>query len=140
MKAGEAVIYIMRKEGWKETWEMHISKTPESMRDHIKAMYRKWKIKDPRDYGDAIGLVHPVLSTGSIFAYCFLNEGHLGAGVVSHECLHVAMAHERFVLRFGMNYGDSIGDDEERLAYYLTSCVRGAYDTLYDNDHIKTPK
>jgi hypothetical protein len=47
------------------------------------------------------------------------------------------MAHERFVIRYGMDYGPQIGEDEERLAYYLTSSIKGVYNTLYENKHIR---
>jgi hypothetical protein len=67
----------------------------------------------------------------------FVAEDGLGVGIIAHECLHVAMAHERFVLCYGMNYGPQIDEDEERLAYFLTSTVRGVYDMLYEHEHIK---
>jgi len=73
-----------------------------------------------------------------LFAVLFLNEDNLGSGIVAHECLHIAMAHERFVLRFGMNYGNGLDDleDEERLAYFVTHCAKAVYNVLYDNKHI----
>jgi hypothetical protein len=138
MKKDTTKIYKMQRDGWLDHFEMHVSKTSKEMREHIEKLFKEWHCEIPSDgWSETRGLVHPVQSIEGPFAYLFLAENALGVGVVAHECLHVAMSHERFVLRFGMNYGDQIGEDEERLAYYLTSCARGVYETLYENKHIK---
>lgn len=145
MKSKTAV-YTMRRDGWRDYFELHVSPTAQAMRMHAEAIYRKVQHPLPEGWIDTLGLVLPMFrASGGIgdglFAFCFLNEANLGAGLVSHECLHVSMAHERFVLQFGMNYGDGfVGGtiaDEERLAYFLTDTVKGVYNTLYDNGHIK---
>ena len=84
---------------------------------------------------DAKGNIFHSTNIGTLF----LNEQDLGTGVVSHECLHAAMTHERFVNGFDMQYGDGIEslDDEERLAYLLTFYCKNVYDILYKNKHIK---
>jgi len=106
--------------------------------------------KDPLFVGmieyDMIGCVCPVscvdMVTGerdSLYAYMHLNEENLGVGVVAHECLHVAFAHERMMM-FNMIYGDGCGRDEERIAYHLTDIIRGVYEVLNKNGHIKKGK
>lgn len=131
-------VYEMRRDGWTDYFELHVSPNAQAMRQHIIAEFGKYGFPVDADrYQETHGLVRPILSPDGIFALCFLHEGMLGAGVVAHECLHVAMAHERFVLRFGMAYGSDIGTDEERLAYFLTDTVKGVYNTLYENGHIK---
>jgi len=106
--------------------------------------------KDPLFGGavmaDMLGCVFPVSvinpTTGKrdgLFAYMHLNEEHLGVGVIAHECLHVAFAHERMIM-FDCSYGADCGQDEERLAYLLTDIIRGVYDVLYKNGHIKKGK
>ena len=112
------------------------------MHAHIKKYYIDHKLGDPPslidDQGYTNGMVQPIkMGDDGVFAIMFLNEEWLGGGTVAHECLHVAMTHERKVLMFGMHYSGEINDDEERLAYYLTDCVKSVYNALYDNKHIK---
>jgi hypothetical protein len=134
----KAAVYIMRRDGWCDYFELHVSPTSAIMREHAEEVASRdgWTVPSV-GWDTTRGMVHPMLSLDGPFAYLFLAEDYLGAGVVSHECLHVAMAHERFVLRFGMAYGDQIGEDEERLAYFLTDTVKGVYNTLYEHGHIK---
>jgi len=129
-------IYIMSKDDWLETWELHVSKTAKIMRKHIKEFsLSSWGIIET-DLDDVLGMVHPVISPNECFAYCFLSEEDLGAGVVAHECGHVAFAHERLI-RFGMCYGNECNNNEERLLHYMTECLKGTYNILYDHGHIK---
>lgn len=134
-------IYIMKKDNYTDHYEMHVSKNVKIMREHIKDIYKenKWVIKYYID--EVKGLVSPIISNNSVnnhpYCYLFLNEDDLGVGTVAHECLHISMTHERFINRFKMNYGLQIGEDEERLAYYLTDVVKGVYNVLYENKHIK---
>jgi hypothetical protein len=131
-------IYVMRREGWNDCFLLHIFKDSKSMRKYIVDLAKKEGWTVPTDgWDETRGMVHPMITTDNVYAYMFLAEDSLGVGVVSHESLHVAMAHERYVLRFGMSYGPEVGSDEERLAYYLTSVTRGVYSILYENGHIK---
>jgi len=136
----KTTIYEMRRDGWRDYFELHVSPTSDAMRKHAEEIAARdgWKVP-AEGWNETRGMVHPIpmQSLGGPFAYMFLAEDALGVGVVAHECLHVATSHERFVLKYGMDYGPEIGEDEERLAYYLTSCVRGVYNTLYENKHIK---
>jgi hypothetical protein len=138
VKKGETAVYKMERDRWNDYFELHVSKTSEDMRSHIEKLFNEWKCEIPHDgWDETRGLVHPVISIDGPFAYLFLAEDALGVGVVAHECLHVATSHERCVMKYGMDYGDEIGEDEERLAYFLSSCTRGVYNTLYENGHIK---
>lgn len=151
MKKNETAVYEMKRDGWNDYFLMHVSKSSESMRSYIESKFKEWGCDIPKEGWDGTrGLVHPtawivevgikdkkLVSLEAPFAHLFLAEDYLGVGVVAHECLHVAMTHERFVIRFKMQYGQDIDDDEERLAYFLSSCVRGVYNTLYEHGHIK---
>lgn len=132
-----AAIYEMRRDGWRDYFLLHVSPDAKKMRAHAEEVAKGegWPIPS-EGWGVTRGLVHPMHSLDGPFAHLFLAEDGLGSGIVAHECLHVAMAHERFVLRFAMAYGDEIGEDEERLAYFLTDCIKGVYSTLYDHGHI----
>ena len=136
-------IYTIHREGWNEYFELHVSRNTKIMRAHIEELAKDqgWS-EAAKDLKDTEGMVHPVISNEDLFALLFLSQEHLGVGVVAHECLHVAMAHERFILRFGMEYGDGLEnlEHEERLAYFLTHCIRGVYNALYENGHIPSPK
>jgi len=134
----KTAIYEMRRDGWRDYFELHVSPTSEAMRKHVEEIAARdgWKVL-AEGWNETRGMVHPMQSLDGPFAYMFLAEDALGVGVVAHECLHVATSHERFVLKYGMDYGPEISEDEERLAYYLTSCIRGVYNTLYANKHIK---
>ena len=126
----------MKRDGWKDFWELRVSKNQKEMARDIGKVSKGWS-EVLVIGGGTHGLVKPISSTDGFYAICFLHEDCLGAGVVGHEMLHVAMAHERFVLQFGMSYGDNTGDDEERLCYFLTALLKGVYDVLYENKHIK---
>jgi hypothetical protein len=136
MKKPTTSVYKMSRDGWTDYFEMHVSTTEEIMRKHIEEIAKKegWEVRGD-GWSKTRGLVHPMLSLDGPFAYLFLAEDGLGVGIVAHECLHVSMAHERFVLRYKMDYGDDIGEDEERLAYFLTSSIKGVYNTLYEHGH-----
>jgi hypothetical protein len=67
----------------------------------------------------------------------FLNEEKLRHEVIVHECLHLAMAHERLVLRFNGDYGRQVSNDEERLCYYHGEAVEVVYEVLRENGHMK---
>jgi len=137
-KTDTTKIYTMKRDGWNDYFEMHVSKTDILMRKQAEKIAKRdgWAI--PSDgWQDTRGMVHPMSTISGPFAYLFLSEGSLGVGVVAHECLHIATSHERFVFRYGMDYGEQIGEDEERLAYFLSSCIKGVYKTLRENGHIK---
>lgn len=132
-------VYEMRRPDWRSYFELHVHKSAREMRKALAA--------DPLasfvDDGETAGIVMPVSTIdwktgerGGLFAYMHLNEERLGAGVVAHECLHAALAHERMTM-FEMHYGNECGSDEERLAYLLTDIVRCVYDALHKNGHIK---
>jgi hypothetical protein len=79
----------------------------------------------------------------SHFATMFLNEEQLCLEIIAHECLHLAMAHERFVVHFDMRYGGELYDDisdEERLAYFHGRVFDGVYAILKKNGHLKGRK
>jgi hypothetical protein len=136
----KTAIYIFKRDNWTETYEVHVSPTDQVMRAHVADVFKKLRIADPRrmeGWERTGGLVHPTNWTQGPFAYCFLVEKRLDGGYVSHEALHIAMAHERFIFRFGMSYGPECGEDEERLAYYLQACVSGIWEILYAHGHVK---
>lgn len=135
MSKAKTVIYRISRKGWKDCFDLHVSPTRKAMHSYIKRYYADHKLGNPpvlsSEDGEVNGMVQPIkIDDDNVFAIMFLNEEWLGCGTVAHECLHVAMTHERKVLMFGMNYSGEINDDEERLAYYLTDCVKSVYDAL----------
>lgn len=130
-------VYEMRRDGWTDYFELHVSKTQKQMAAHIRKFYTEWGAPVPGLLSETLGLCSPVSRGDGSFAYLFLNEENLGVGVVAHECLHAAMARERFVNKFKMEYGPECGTHEERLAYLFSDISRGVYDILYENGHIK---
>jgi hypothetical protein len=133
-------VYELRRDGYSDYFELHVSPTAKMMQAHIKKIYEGWGlIPNLEITTDIKGMCSPVQNE-DCFAYCFLNEENLGAGVVGHEALHVAMARERFINRFKMEYGDQCGPHEERLAYLFSDIVSGIYDILYSKKHIKGKK
>lgn len=132
-------------EGTLERFTLIVTPTVKELRSEIKRVFRKIE-KETDNLERVAGMFSPscVYSNGKypgefyadMFGYMFLAEEKLGAGYVAHECLHAAMAHERQRIRFDMAYGDDCNDHEERLAYYLTDCVRAVWNTLIDNGHV----
>jgi hypothetical protein len=79
----------------------------------------------------------------SHYATMFVNEEQLCIEIVAHECLHLAMAHERFVYHFNMCYGDGDKDDikdEERICYYHGRVVETVFKLLHKHGHFKKKK
>lgn len=51
---------------------------------------------------------------------CLFWRGNLGAGLIAHEMLHCAMWYDRLINKNKLaEYGDEVGEREERLAYLL---------------------
>jgi len=131
--------YKIKTDGFREYVILNIYKRKSDMHRAL----NKAGIK----HGDCLGLFRPSPSrydetiryTADMIGTMYLCEGHLGAKIVPHECLHAAMAHERIINRFEMNYGDGFEslDDEERLAYLLSFYCHEVYEILYSNGHIK---
>ncbi len=134
--------YKMTRDEWDDCWEMRVYKTCLKMQNGIFELYKQFKTPIPHDLKYTKGLVWPVARINDetkmdegLFAIMFLNEENLGAGVVAHECLHVAFYHEQYIMRFGMKYKEM--EDQERISYYFSNCVRGCYNILYNYGHIK---
>lgn len=114
--------HYIRREGWYDYFIVKIYKSARNMRIGI-----------TKDGGEpdntCVGLVRPTNRlikegyvgefTSNMFATMYLNEEYLTIDIISHECTHMAFAHERFVARYRMDYGAQCGRQEERLAYYL---------------------
>jgi len=129
-------VYKMKREGWKYYFELHVSRTTKAMLAHCKELGREAPL-------DTLAQVSPFCRSNigtkdfdGLFAIMFVSEENLGVGLLAHECLHVAMAYERFVNGFKMCYGPQCGDDEERLAYLMTDAIKGVVNTLRDNGHL----
>ena len=143
----------MQKPGWNDWWELRVAKTQKETQKEMQkdiAAYEEENCLPLSDATRVLGQVSPCTtisfdkdssSLGMQFATMFLNQEDLSPGVIAHECLHLAMAHERFI-HFAMDYGsgDTDIDDEERLAYYLTACIRGVYTTLIEQKIIDPKK
>lgn len=135
-----------------ESFTLVVAPNVKKLRVEIEKTFEKWNRNESgTKLDECAGMFSPAcmfekvpydgLYSSEMFGTMFLSEDHLGAGYVAHECLHAAMAHERQRIRFDMNYGNDCDDHEERLAYYLTYCVREVWNTLIDNGHVKeSPK
>ena len=127
-------VYDIRRPGWGDLFKLHISFDAAEMCAKVRRMAAKLNYSNTEGDLEAIVLpIYTILSDG-IIAHMFLNQDNLTHGIIAHECLHVGMARERFLLRFGMDYGDGLTplDNEERLAYYVgdivelvTECLTG---------------
>jgi hypothetical protein len=134
----KTAVYDMRRDGWNDYFQLFVSPNAKAMRRLIASKFAKWGCPLPTDgWTETRGMFKPISSDDGSFGCMFLAEDGLGVSIVSHECLHAAMAHERFILRFGMNYGPQIGNDEERLCYFFDNCLSGVYATLRENGHVK---
>jgi hypothetical protein len=135
------IIYEMRRGTWNDYWRVAIYKNNAALKKGLKAE----GIVDATP--DTLALVHSTASytkklewgdfTSSMFATLFLSLDNMGTEILCHESVHIGMAHERFINRFKMEYGDQCGTNEERLAYYIGSVMRGLVETLRENGHIE---
>ena len=119
--------FRVHKDGWQSYFEVYVAPTRKAMHKLIAKISkaRGWPSPATSDLRGVGAQVSPVKTTDDCFATMFLNKDDLTPAVIAHECAHVAFAYDRFVLRFGMNYGDGMHDldDEERFCYYLGHCV-----------------
>jgi hypothetical protein len=141
-------IYRIGRKHFDDYFELHVSKTAKEMKRHIKDWADKCdaKVFDVDEQYE--GLVQPTYMREfpaendrrwycSMFATMFLNAEYITHEVVAHECLHVAMAHERCVEHFMMDYGGDCGDHEERLAYYLGEITQEVIKTLKEGKYLR---
>jgi hypothetical protein len=138
-------IYRVRPDSAFAVWfSLHICPTRKAMNSHI----ARWA----KSIGNAV--VHDAATAGLVrstsirefpaegklcwysdhFATVFLNHEDLrkhGAEIVAHEALHCALAHERFVQHYSMDYSSSTNmEHEERLCYTHGRIVIGIYRAL----------
>jgi hypothetical protein len=73
----------------------------------------------------------PGTFTSNAFATMYLNQEWMGVDLLSHECVHLALAHDRFVLRYRMYYGTQCGAAEEALAYYQGDALNSLIKLLF---------
>ena len=63
---------------------------------------------------------------------CLFHRKALGSGLISHEMLHCALWYDRIVNgNINAQYGEEVGEEEERLAYLLTEFVRKFVNKMY---------
>ena len=63
---------------------------------------------------------------------CLFHRKALGSGLISHEMLHCALWFDRVVNgNILAQYGECVGEEEERLAYLLTDFVRNFVKKMY---------
>ncbi len=123
------------------TVELRLYRDARRMRTAIKARDRKLGVVE--DVPKVQGMFSPVTVTGfsktgaettlPSLGILWLHREALGAGVVSHECFHLACqwmrrlpGHDELVL------GAECGAPEELLAYLLTEAVRTVFVHLRD--------
>lgn len=141
----EPCVYILRRPGWKHYFELHVSKTRKAMLAHTDTMMHELG-RETTPYGikaqvtNFVRQTFSVTDSNGIFAIMFVNEQDMGIALLAHECLHVAMAHERFTGVYEMIYSDPYSSVEEGLAYLLSDVVDLVIKTLDTNNHLKPPK
>jgi hypothetical protein len=140
-------IFTIRPDRDIAVWfSLHICPTRKAMNAHITAWAKKTGHVVTHEAATA-GLVQPAFvrefpaeGKGSWysdnFATVFLNDADLRTDrmeIIAHEGLHCALAHERFVQHFSMEYGggtDSNMEHEERLCYTHGRIVVGIQNAL----------
>lgn len=144
MPSRKVAAYTINVMGFRWTLELRVSPTVKVMHGDIKS--RVEGMKDGflvNGEGTVTGMVTAWDRSSSRFvkfnyATMYLVEDRLGAGYVAHECLHAAMAYERAVRGFRMDYGHGEGydhADEERLADTVEWISRAVWNILLDNGH-----
>ena len=127
-------VYDIRRPGWADYFQLHVSGTAEEMYHRAKRIAKPLSFTGISDDDAAMVLPIYTICSDGLIAHMMLCQEYLSHGIIAHECLHVGMARERFLLRFGMDYGDGLTplDNEERLAYYVgdivelvTECLTG---------------
>lgn len=136
-----------KKDVWDKTcwWTVRISKTPEALRK--KTVNKKCRVckadlgGSPKCLGlahshgfrqqlDGYGNVVEAKLTGEL-GVIFLEEGHLGVGVVSHEMCHAMMyTVTRYTQQINFN-GSLWNETDENMAYILGDLVNCFY-TSYE--------
>lgn len=130
--------YDMLREHWTDYYAIRVSKTIATMRRDIKTYAAEDGEWAEEDESSTVAMCHPYTSNPSgPFAVLFFNEERLDEGIVSHEVLHLAFAHERWILRFDGDYGAQCGPHEERLCYYHSEQLMAILLVLRENGHIE---
>jgi hypothetical protein len=146
MPSKSTLIYYLARPGYRDYYEVHVSKTMKIMHNHIKKLCQDVGAPVNPDLPNIEAMVKPMFRwvrterrDSGLYCYLFLNEENLDERTIAHECLHVAMCHERCVNEFRMAYSDDMfdTDDEERLAYFLGDVVRAVYMVLRKGKHLR---
>jgi len=140
-----AIYRIKPDSAFLDYFELHVSGTRRAMNRHVEDWSKRRGVHVEHKAATQ-GLVqptsirmHPAVDDDEwrsrCFARMFLNEEDLSEQVAVHECLHVAMAHERHVHHFRMDYGNEIDEHEERLCHYHGKVVEAVMDLLREEGH-----
>jgi hypothetical protein len=131
---------------------LHVSRTQKEMNACLARWYKR-NNEPIQNESNTAGLVH----TSAVrefagetdgwynicFGHMFLNEERLTSRIIAHECLHISMAHERYINHFDMMYAgcyDGCDENEERLAYYVGDAVQAVMKELSRGGHWKRRK
>jgi hypothetical protein len=119
--------FFITREGYKDYLTVRVYKTCKAMHIGSKKTEAHYKYKDANapDAG-AFFIASPVSkckktyceSTPEMYGIILLNEENLTNELIAHECLHAALAHERLINRYMLDYYKENGE-EERLCWYF---------------------
>jgi hypothetical protein len=134
---------------------LRISETRKDMNRDIVAWSDRMECRVTHDPGTA-GFLQPTPTrmfpggeskyqqwNGAVFATMFLNAADLralGDEIVAHESTHCALAFERYVRRFNMDFGLEAGDEEEPFCYSLGRIVKAVKEAVKEYTRLRAKR
>lgn len=114
--------FQIRRDGFLDYFEVHLSDTLDEMHKHGSRCSLDASDKEDKDITEKhLAYIVPVdfysLDKEVCFAVLHISKEDLTYYIISHECLHIALFHERLISRYNMVYNEYT-EHEERLAYY----------------------
>ena len=133
--------YMFKKDDYTDYFVILMYKNRKQMYTGIKKYEKENKIRSvimdglsgrvyPQNRYDKLG--------NMLFAVCFLNEEDANMDIISHECLHIAFAHEEQVFCYTGTYSNLLNtiEEQERICYYYGEILRSVMNTLKINKHL----
>lgn len=120
-------------------YEVHVLPTVAELKEYARTVYEREKWYWAHDTFDALALVHAEFRPrkDNAFAVLFISEERCGTRVLSHECVHVALAYMRAGGMSLPRASTGIDDREEALCYLVGDIMAGIVGTLREYGHME---
>ena len=130
--------FYITKDGYKDYLTVRVYKTQKAMYEASEKLGALYKNESNGDKDSTAWFITTPVNkckftnsefTADMYGIILLNEEYLLYDLIAHECLHAALAHERLINRYMLDYYNENGE-EERLAWHMQYIFANILDAL----------